>query len=288
MTTLAELPNIRLHEPERIAEALRRRTPGRKPRPGEKMMIIACDHPARGALGVGDNPMAMADRNDLLERCMTALARPGVSGFLGPSDLIEDLALLGALEGKLVYGSMNRAGLQGASFEMDDRFNCYDAHGILESGLDGGKTLTRINLADPATATTLESTAHAINDLAAHQLPIMVEPFISHWRDGRIVNELTAEAVIRSIAIASGLGRTSAYTWLKLPYVPEMERVMSATTLPSLILGGDVPRDPDAALAGWASAMKIPNVFGLVIGRSLLYPHDGDVARAVDQAVELL
>ena len=61
---------------------------------------------------------------------MAALSRPGVNGFLGTAEIIEDLALLGALDGKLVWGSMNRVGLQGASFEMDDRFGAYDAEGI--------------------------------------------------------------------------------------------------------------------------------------------------------------
>ncbi|SNS08914.1 hypothetical protein SAMN06265355_110324 [Actinomadura mexicana] len=34
--------------------------------------------------------------------------------------------------------------------------------------------------------------------------------------------------------------------------------------------------------------MRLPTVRGLVVGRSLLYPPDGDVAAAVDAAVELL
>ena len=90
---------------------------------------------------------------------------------------------------------------------------------------------------------------------------------------------------IRSIAIASGLGRTSAYTWLKLPCVPEMERVMAASTIPALILGCEVSGAPYAALAGRAKALVLPTVTGLVIGRSLLYPPGDDVAGAVDNAV---
>lgn len=288
MISISDLTEIRAYEPERIAQALADRQPGEGPKPGSKAMIIACDHPARGALGAGADGMAMADRNDLLARCVAALSRPGVTGFLGTADMIEDLALLGALEGKDVYGSMNRAGLQGSSFEMDDQFNCYDAQQIVASGLDGGKTLTRINLNDPATADTLTATAKAIDGLAEVGKMIMVEPFMSNWVDGKVVNDLSPDAVIKSISIASGLGRTSAHTWLKLPCVDEMERVMASTTLPALILGGEVPNDPDAAFAGWAGALALPNVLGLVIGRSLLYPGDGDVERAVDNAVELL
>ena len=288
MISLADLTKIRAYEPERIRQALTDRAPGRGPQPGEKALLIACDHPARGALGAGGDHMAMADRGDLLERCSAALARPGVTGFLGTADMIEDLVLLGALEGKNVYGSMNRGGVQGAAFEMDDRFNCYDSEGILDAGLEGGKTLTRISLEEPSTARTLVATANAVDEMAAAGKRIMIEPFISKRVNGSFINDVSPDAVITSIAIASGLGRTSAYTWLKLPCVADMERVMAATTLPALILGGEVPDDPDAAFAGWAHALTLPNVLGLVIGRSLLYPSDGDVERAVDNAVELL
>jgi hypothetical protein len=85
--------------------------------------------------------MAMADRAELLRRVRTALSRPGVDGFLGTPDLVEDLLLTGALEGKIVIGSMNRGGLTGTVFEIDDRFTGYDAAAIAAAGLDGGKML---------------------------------------------------------------------------------------------------------------------------------------------------
>ena len=282
---------IRATDPDRIGRALAQRPRADLSGAG-RLMVIACDHPARGALGAGERPLAMADREDLLRRCMTALSRPGVNGFLGTAEIIEDLTLLGALDGKLVWGSMNRIGLQGASFEMDDRFGAYDADGIEASYLDGGKMLTRINYADPASAATLEASAKAIDSLSERGLNAMIEPFISRWEDdGRIVNDLSEEAVIRSISIAQALGRSSAHTWLKLPCVSDpasMRRVMASTSLPSLILGGEVSTDPEATRASWAAALELPNVRGLVVGRSLLYPGNDDVEAAVDAAVALL
>lgn len=287
MSLIEKLSEIRAKDPGQIARSLAER-----PKPElsamDRFMVIACDHPARGALGAGANQMAMESREDVLQRCVAALSRPGVNGFLGTADMIEDLALLGALDGKAVWGSMNRAGLQRASFEMDDRFTCYDAAGIEAQGLAGGKMLLRFNYSDEATAATMESCAHAIDDLASRGLNAMVEPFVSVWEGDRIVNDLSIDSVIRSIAIASGLGKTSAHTWLKLPCIPDMARVMEATTLPSLILGGEVSKDPDATREHWAEALAQPNVRGLVIGRSLLYPPSDDVEAAVDQAVELL
>ena len=67
-----------------------------------------------------------------------------------------------------------------------------------------------------------------------------------------------------------------------------MRRVMASTSLPSLILGGEVSADPEATRASWAAALELPNVRGLVVGRSLLYPRNDDVEAAVDAAVALL
>ena len=281
--------DVRARRPRAIAEAAARRK-GRAGLLGEdgQLLIIAADHPARGALGAGDRPTAMADRLSLLERMSLALSRPGVDGVLGTADIIEDLLLLGALDGKVVIGSMNRGGLAGTAFEIDDRFTGYDAAAIARMGFDGGKMLFRIDPDDAATVATMESCARAVSDLAAHGLMAMVEPFLSHRVDGRLRNDLSPDAVIRSITVASGLGTTSAYTWLKLPVVEDMERVLAACTLPVLLLGGEVSADQGAAFEAWRKALLIPSVHGLVVGRSLLYPPDDDVASAVDTLVGMV
>src|SRR6266498_759520 len=286
---LRAILDVRTRRPQAIAEAAVKRM-RRTALLGDddQLFIIAADHPARGALRAGERPMALADRTDLLERMSLALSRPGVDGVLGTADVIEDLLLLGVLDDKVVVGSMNRGGLAGTVFEIDDRFTGYDAAAIARMGFDGGKMLFRIDPDDPATAGTMEACAQAVSELAAHGLMAMVEPFISHRIDGRVQNDLSPEAVTRSITVASGLGTTSAYTWLKVPVVDDMERVLAASTLPALLLGGEVSADQEAAFARWRKALKLPTVCGLVIGRSLLYPPDDDVAGAVDAAVGLL
>jgi hypothetical protein len=196
--------------------------------------------------------------------------------------------LLGALEDKVVFGSMNRGGLQGATFELDDRFTGYDAKGIADMGLNGGKTLTRVALDDPGTANTLTATARAVDELADRGLAAMVEPFWSSRVDGKVRNDLSPDAVIKSVGVCSALGRTTAHTWMKLPVVAEMERVMASTTLPTLLLGGDPDTDPEETFASWRSALQLPAVRGLVVGRTLLYPTDDDVAAAVDTAAAMV
>lgn len=286
LTTILE---ARTRRPQAIAEAAATRK-RRTSMLGEdgRLFIIALDHPARGALRAGERPMAMADRMDLLERLTLALSRPGVDGVLGTADIIEDLLLLGALDDKVVIGSMNRGGLAGTVFEIDDRFTAYDAATIARMGFDGGKMLFRIDPDDPATVVTMESCANAVSDLAGHRLMAMVEPFMSHRSGGRVHNDLAPEAVIRSITVASGLGTTSAYTWLKVPVVDNMEQVVAASTLPALLLGGEVSADQNGAFDRWHKALELPSVRGLVVGRTLLFPHDDDVTAAVDTAVSLL
>ncbi|MEU0912547.1 Cgl0159 family (beta/alpha)8-fold protein [Streptomyces althioticus] len=288
--SIPELTTVRARHPEAVAEAAARRT--RRPLIGDsgRLMIVAADHPARGALGIGDRRLAMADRADLLERLCVALSRPGVDGVLATADILEDLLLLGALENKVVMGSMNRGGLAGASFEMDDRFTGHRAEDIERLGFDAGKLLVRIDYDDPGSLTTLEASARAVDAMAARRLPVFVEPFISRRADGRVRNDLSAEAVTRSIAIASGLGGTSAYTWLKLPVtenVDDMDEVLRTSTLPVVLLGGEVG-DQEAAYERWGKALRLPTVQGMVVGRSLLYPAEGSVETAVDTAVGLL
>jgi len=289
--SIPDLVAVRVRRPEAIAEAAARRARRRLIGDSGRLMIVAADHPARGALGVGGDPLAMANRADLLRRLCTALSRPGVDGVLATADILEDLLLLGALENKVVMGSMNRGGLAGAAFEMDDRFTGYRAEDIERSGLDAGKLLLRIDYDDPGSLRTLESAARAVDAMAARRLPVFVEPFVSRRVDGRVRNDLSADAVTRSLAIASGLGGTSAYTWLKLPVTEnpdDMAGVLETSTLPAVLLGGEVGPDQDVAYERWRKALRLPTVQGLVVGRSLLYPASGSVEAAVDTAVGLL
>jgi hypothetical protein len=282
------LTEIRATRPEAVAEALAGRR--RRPLLGEAgtLFLLAADHPARGVVKVGENHMAMADRGDFLERIVAALERPGVDGLMASPDIVDGLALLGALDEKVVVGSMNRGGLSGAVFELDDRFTGYTAQAIADANLDGGKMLLRIADEDRDTLPTIAACADAVNALAARGLMAMIEPFASRRVAGEVKNVLEPDPTIRAIGVSSALGSSSAYTWLKLPVVPEMERVMAATTLPTLLLGGDPGYDAERTFEGWRRAMKIPQVRGLVAGRALLYPPGGYVAAVVDSAAEIV
>src|ERR1700730_9821146 len=267
----AAITEVRATDPGAIDRTWQNRTPRPIMRGNGRLMIVAADHPARGALAVGSRSTAMNSRTDLLDRLRAALADPRVDGALATADILDDLVLLGALEDKVVFSSMNRGGLAGARFELDDRMTAATAAATAAARMNGGKMLCRIDLDDAGTVTTLEACARAVDELASHGLIAMVEPFMSTRVDGRVRNDLSPDAVIKSIHIGQGLGSTSADTRMKVPVVDEMDRLMESPTRPPLLLGGD-PADPDEAFASWEKALGLPSVRGLIVGRTLLYP----------------
>jgi len=286
---LRDLREVRVSQPERIAAALASRQRRSNITRDGMLFIVAADHTARGMVGVGSEPLAMADRRVMLERLLVALEHPRVDGVLASPDIMEDLAVLGALEGRVAVGTMNRGGLAGAAWELDDRFTAYDADHLLAANLDGGKMLLRIDPQDPATAPTLEGCARAVGALNDRRMMAMVEP-IPTTKDaaGRIVWDDDPVRLIQAVGASAALGGSSAYTWLKIQATADIAAVAAMTTQPLLLLGGAPGPDPGATYAAWEKGLAEPTVRGLVVGRALLYPPDGDVEGAVGAAGELV
>ena len=285
----AALIEARARAPQSLQSALKGRVRRELVGDDGNPLIVAVDHTARGMLAAGSDPLAVADRYTLLDRVMRALRVPGVDGVMASADILEELAWLGALDGVVAIGTMNRGGIIGARWELDDRLTAYDADHIEEFGLDGGKTLLRIEDTDAGVARTLEMVAALSTELADRKLLNMIEPLPYVIDDaGRARLDSSTERLIKVVAIASGLGSSSAYTWLKLPASPDMDQVAGATSMPNVMLGGDPGADAARTFAGWQAAMNEPNVRGLVAGRALVYPENGDVEGAVTMAANIV
>jgi hypothetical protein len=284
-----ELIEARLRRPAALRQALLARRRRELLGPDGRMLIIAADHTARGKLAVGGTPLMAADRYTLLDRLVCGLTTPGVDGVLASADIIEDLAWLGVLDDRLALGTMNRGGIVGARWELDDRMTAYDVDGIEAYGLDGGKVLIRLDDADPAVPRTLESAAAAVSGLAARSLMAVVE-VLACRRDenGKTVLDPSHDRLVQAVAVGSGLGSSSAHTWLKIPASRRMVEVAGATTLPILMLGGDPGSEVGKLFDDWATGLREPNVRGLIPGRTLLYPHDGDVPLVMRRAAVLV
>jgi hypothetical protein len=287
----ADLIEQRCNEPYAALDALRTRR--RRPllRDG-RLFIVAADHTARGMLGVGDDMFVMADRRRMIDSLLIALEHPGVDGVLGSPDILEELALLGVLDDRLAFGTTNRGGLMGAQWELDDRPTAYAPADMADVGLDGGKMLLRIADDDAGTASTIEWAAKVVSECVRLQLPMMIEPLPYHHTapvapgTAKLLDD--DDALLRAVAVGASLGFSGAATWLKVPASRNPGRLLSVTTLPALILGGAPGPDPEATYRSWEAAMRVPNVRGLVVGRALLYPADGDVAGAIGRAAHIV
>jgi tagatose-1,6-bisphosphate aldolase len=283
------LQMARINEPKSLQLALANRARRTVAGKDGKLLLLAADHTARGIIAAGGNSTAIADRYLLLDKLIRGLSIAGVDGVMASADILEELAWLGALEERVAIGTMNRGGILGATWELDDRLTAYDAKHIKSMGLDGGKTLLRIEETDPGVARTLEMVAQVTTQLADLELISIIEPlpYIKN-SDGKAVLDSSEERLMKVISIASGLGSSSAFTWLKIPTPKNPEKVAAATSCPILLLGGDPGSNWQDVFDGWDRALNVSNIRGLVPGRALLYGDELDVEAAVARAAKLV
>lgn len=282
-----EITELRIRRPGIVEQEARRRKRRLRLTHDGKLVLAALDHPARGITAIRGDSLAMGSRFEYLRRARRVLADPELDGVLASADVMEELFLLnhlerhrggsGFLDGRVLVGSMNRGGLAGTAFEMEDLFTGFTAKRLAELRLDGGKMLWRLDPHDPAAGRTMLACAQAINELRAHRLPAFLEPLAVDKRGERYEVLRDAASLVRQCGIAAGMGESSATTWLKLPYGESFDAVCRSTTLPVLLLGGPAREEPAAAIADFAVGLRAsPRVRGAVIGRNLLFPGDRD------------
>ncbi len=295
----AALCELRVGEPDAILAHAHQRRRRRQIAPGGRLVILAADHPARMVLDVRGEDGQLGDRRGYLARIMRVLQGGEVDGVMGTPDIIEELTGLdliasrqgGAsmLDERVLIGCMNRGGLRGAAFEMDDRFTAYDAAGLAAMNLDGGKMMVRLDLQDARSLETLHACAQAVNGCLENGLYAFVEVFVVERAEDGYRTLRTPRALMQAVSAASALGDSSVRTWLKLPYCEGYEAVAAATSCPILMLGGAARDDQEAVLQEFATGMRAgPNVRGCLVGRNVLYPGEMDpalMARAVSHVV---
>lgn len=91
-----------------------------------------------------------------------------------------------------------------------------------------------------------------------------------------------------AIAVAPGRGARSSHMWLTLLVNDRIDELMAETSLPTRLLGRDPSADPDTRYASWAGALAVHGDGGLVVGGTLVYPPEDDVAAADDPAASLM
>ena len=292
---LEKLTGTRVRDPEFAWRSARIRVRRDLLAPTGKLNLLAADHPARGVTKVGGNALAMSDRHEYLARILRVLAGNRVDGVMATMDILEDLLIVDGLlreaggvpllDGKLAIASLNRGGLAGSAWELDDPVTGPSPAFCQESKLDGVKLLLRVDESDPASLRTLLACARVVSESSARALPCFPEPLpVTRTEKGYTVVK-TVEALARLAGVASALGDSSRYLWLKLPYCDGYRTVARSTTLPILLLGGESAGDAAPFLGQLRLALAAgTNVRGALVGRNVLYPGAEDPLAVAEAA----
>jgi DhnA family fructose-bisphosphate aldolase class Ia len=234
-------------------------------------LVLAADHRARGVPTV-------ERYDDYLAAIGAAL--PHCDGILATAQPLGDVAAAGRLRpGQRTYLSINRTGLAGTAFELDDRLVASVGRAAGD-GWTGVKLMTRIAPDDPAGAAALELLGRVLEEAVVAGLEALVEPVV--WRDGRMSR--VPDDVVLAAVVAHDLGAPL----LKVP-VPDLppgapragavRRVVGSVGVPVLFLGG--PRRPgDEPVTDVARDVMDGGAAGLAVGRSVLEDPDPGAAAA--------
>lgn len=208
-------------------------------------------------------------------------------GILASAQPLADLRRSGAVgPGHRTYLSVNRTGLAGATFELDDRMVASVSRAAAD-GCTGIKHMTRIDLTDPLTAPALELLGQVLEDAAAAGLDALVEPLL--WRDGAVARD--TDSIVLAAVIAHDMGAPV----LKVP-VPEaepgpkrareVERVVVSVGAPVLFLGGPRGGAGRDELLGEVRDVMEGGGAGMALGRAIYQdPDPAGTAQAVADLV---
>jgi DhnA family fructose-bisphosphate aldolase class Ia len=193
-------------------------------------LVLAADHRARGVITMEH----YANFVDAL-----ALALPSCDGILATPQPLSDLAAGGHLAPNTrTYLSLNRSGLAGSTFELDDRLIASVSRAASD-GWSGIKHMTRIDMSDPLTSPALELLGQVLEQARAAEIDALIEPLV--WRDGQMSRDI-ADIVFAAI-IAHDIG--APLLKVPVPIAPPgaerqqaVARVVASVGVPVLFLGG--------------------------------------------------
>jgi DhnA family fructose-bisphosphate aldolase class Ia len=233
-------------------------------------LILAADHRARAVVTTENWAEFFGS---------LALALPSCDGILATAQPLAGLAAAGHLTAlHRTYLSLNRTGLAGSVFELDDRLVASVPRAAAE-GWSGVKHMTRIDMDDAITAAALELLGQVLEQSKEAGLEALVEPLA--WEGGRIRRD--TDAIVLASIIAHDMGAPV----IKVPVptaAPGAERqravarVVDSVGVPVLFLGG--PRTAagrDAVLDEVRDVMDGGGA-GMAMGRTIY--QDPDPAEA--------
>lgn len=292
------ITDARIEEREQIIEHAKKRKKRSKLTKDGKLIILAADHPGRRVTALRNDPLRMGDRYEYLGRVLRVITDPQFDGVMAQTDMIEDIIIVdylykkktgqSFLDDKVIVGCMNRGGHAGSIYELEDVFTSFSPESLKRMNLDGGKMLYRLEPSDHGSLVTIRECANAITELGRLGLYSFIEPATVEGREKGYAFKTDLETLVRDAGAAAALGDTSLYTWLKLSYNDNFERVARSTTLPILLLGGPAKESPVETIKSFAHGMKsAPNVRGAMVGRNVTFVQDDD-PRAIAMSLSMI
>jgi DhnA family fructose-bisphosphate aldolase class Ia len=228
--------------------------------------LLAADHRARGVV-------TMENYSSYLGALAAAL--PHCDGVLATAQPLADLRQGGHLGvGQRTYLSLNRTGLAGSVFELDDRLVATVPRALAD-GWTGIKHMTRIDMADPITAAALELLGQVLEDARASALDALIEPLV--WRDGRVARD--TDAIVFAAVVAHDMGAPV----IKVPVpaaAPGTERqravarVVASVGAPVLFLGGPIGSSGRAPVLDEVRDVMAGGGSGMAMGRTVYQDPD--------------
>lgn len=282
-----EITDVRVDSRDEIIKQARKRKRRSKLTRDGKLIILAADHPGRRVTALRNDPIGMGDRFEYLGRVLRVITDKEFDGVMATTDMIEDIIIVdylyqkktgkSFLDEKVIIGCMNRGGHAGSLFEMEDVFTSYTPESLKAMNLDGGKMMYRLDPTDHGSLVTIRECAKAITDLSRLGLYSFVEPATVESREKKYAFKTDLETLVRDAGAAAALGETSLYTWLKISYNENFERIARSTTLPIMLLGGPAKESPAETIKSFEKAMRsAPNVRGAMVGRNVTFVQDDD------------
>jgi DhnA family fructose-bisphosphate aldolase class Ia len=241
-------------------------------------LILAADHRARGVLTIEPYAAYLG----ALEAAM-----PHCDGILASAQPLGDLIDRGVVESRhCTFLSINRTGLAGSVFELDDRLVAPVSRAEAD-GLSGIKLMTRIDPGDPHSADALELLGQVLEEVRQRGLQALIEPIL--WRDRSMATD--TESIVKAAVVAHDLGAPL----LKVPVpavgpgqerVEAVARVVASVGVPVLFLGGPRGEGDTHALLAEVEDCMAGGASGMAIGRTVYQdPSPAEVAKAVADIV---
>jgi DhnA family fructose-bisphosphate aldolase class Ia len=229
-----------------------------------RAVVLAADHRARGIVTIERYADYVAALRAALPACDAVMAS---------AQPLADLARDGVAPEQATLLSLNRTGLAGTAFELDDRLVATVA-GAVARGYTGVKVMTRVDPSDRSGAGQLEMLGAVIEQAHAAQLSCLVEPLT--WTHGAM--DRGVDSIVWSAVVAHDMGAPL----LKVP-VPDaargnerieaVQRIVESVGVPVLFLGGPRVSDRETVLVEVSDVMAGGGA-GMAIGRAVYQDPD--------------